>query len=134
MITEEDIRREYVSAFEATQLLNVNDSRVRQILRDNKLPGAFKFADTWLIPIEAIKHYSRQTTGKKPGRTKNTSKIEELKKENEWLRELLKEAKNNSAPEKVKSKVEETEEEKRAKLASLIQDLDYSKVEANNDD
>ena len=66
MITEEDIRREYVSADEATKLLNVNDSRVRQILRAGRLHGAFKFADTWLIPRKAIANYTRMKPGVKP--------------------------------------------------------------------
>ena len=66
MITEEDIRREYVSANEATFLLNVNDSRIRQILRAGRLPGAFKFADTWLIPRLAIEKYKRLKPGVKP--------------------------------------------------------------------
>ena len=65
MITEQDIRREYVSAEEATQLLNVNDSRVRQISRANRFPGAFKFADTWLIPRESVANYTRGKPGKK---------------------------------------------------------------------
>ncbi len=66
MITEEDIRREYVSANDATILLDVNDSRIRQILRAGRLPGAFKFADTWLIPRKSIEGYTR----KKPGAPK----------------------------------------------------------------
>ncbi len=65
MITEKDIRKEYVSAEEATQLLNVNDSRVRQILRAERFPGAFKFADTWLIPRVAVENYTRMKPGKK---------------------------------------------------------------------
>lgn len=60
MITEEDIRREYASVIETTILLDVNDSRVRQILRDGRLPGAFKFADTWLIPRSSIANYPRR--------------------------------------------------------------------------
>ena len=68
MITEEDIRREYVSANDATLLLDVNDSRIRQILRAGRLPGAFKFADTWLIPRKSIDGYTRQKPGVKPKR------------------------------------------------------------------
>ncbi len=67
MITEEDIRREYVSADDATQMLNVNDSRVRQIIRAGRLPGSFKFADTWLIPRDAVAGYQRMKPGKKKG-------------------------------------------------------------------
>lgn len=67
MITEQDIRREYVSAEDATQLLNVNDSRIRQILRAGRFPGAFKFADTWLIPRASVAGYTRGKPGKKKG-------------------------------------------------------------------
>lgn len=66
MITEEDIRKEYVSANDATELLDVNDSRIRQILRAGRLPGAFKFADTWLIPRKSIDGYTRLKPGVKP--------------------------------------------------------------------
>ena len=65
MITEEDIRREYVSANDATALLDVNDSRIRQILRAGRLPGSFKFADTWLIPRTAVEGYRRKKPGAK---------------------------------------------------------------------
>lgn len=65
MISEEDIRREYVSANDATSLLDVNDSRIRQILRAGRLPGSFKFADTWLIPRVAIEGYTRKKRGVK---------------------------------------------------------------------
>ena len=72
MITEKDIRKEYVSAVEATQLLNVNDSRVRQILRAERFPGAFKFADTWLIPRVAVENYTRMKPGKKRKEVNNS--------------------------------------------------------------
>ena len=66
MIAEEDIRKEYVSVEDATNLLNVNDSRIRQILRAGRLPGSFKFADTWLIPRKSVEGYTRQKRGAKP--------------------------------------------------------------------
>ena len=74
MITEEDIRREYVSANDATTLLDVNDSRIRQILRAGRLPGAFKFADTWLIPRKAVDGYTRKKPGAKPKGLVSTEK------------------------------------------------------------
>lgn len=67
MITEQEIRNDYVSGREASQLLNVNESRIRQILSSGRLPGSFKFADTWLIPREAVAGYTRQKPGKKKG-------------------------------------------------------------------
>ncbi len=38
----------------------MNDCRIRQILRAGRLPEAFKFADTWLIPRKAIEGYTRK--------------------------------------------------------------------------
>ena len=65
MITENDIRREYVSNKEATQILDVNESRIRQLINAGRLPGAFKFADTWLIPRSSVENYTRLKPGKK---------------------------------------------------------------------
>lgn len=81
MITEEDVRREYVSANDATVLLDVNDSRIRQILRAGRLPGAFKFADTWLIPRKAIEGYTRQKPGVKPKRFTSSKVLAEKLRE-----------------------------------------------------
>ena len=65
MVTEAEIRRDYVSGKEASHLLSVNESRIRQILGEGRLPGSFKFADTWLIPREAVENYTRLKPGKK---------------------------------------------------------------------
>ncbi len=65
MITEEEIRRDYVSGKEASDLLDVNESRIRQILSESRFPGAFKFADTWLIPRKSVENYTRLKPGKK---------------------------------------------------------------------
>ena len=74
MITEEDIRREYVSVNDATALLDVNDSRIRQILRAGRLSGSFKFADTWLIPRSALERYTRLKPGVKAKKHITTEK------------------------------------------------------------
>ena len=67
MVTEDEIRKDYVSSRETSKMLDVNESRVIQILRADRLPGAFKFADTWLIPRVAVENYTRQKPGKKRG-------------------------------------------------------------------
>ena len=67
MITEKEIRRDYVSVDDASQLLDVNNSRIRQILSLGRFPGSFKFADTWLIPRKAVENYTRLKPGKKKG-------------------------------------------------------------------
>ena len=65
MISENEIRNDYMSSREASQVLDVNESRVIQILRAERFPGAFKFADTWLIPRVAVENYTRMKPGKK---------------------------------------------------------------------
>ena len=115
MITEEEIKMYYVSNKEAAQILDVNESRIRQLLNSDKLPGSFKFADVWLIPRESVECYERRKPGKKPSQGNKNSEIEELKRQNEELRRQLQEAVKNGG-----IKEEETEEKKRAKLMSLI--------------
>lgn len=67
MISEKEIRRDYVSSDEASDILRVNNSRVRQLLSMGRFSGAFKFADTWLIPRVAVENYTRLKPGKKKG-------------------------------------------------------------------
>ena len=66
MVTEEDIKRDYVNANEASQIINVNNSRIRQICIEGKFEGAFKVGDTWLIPRKAVGNYSKRKRGPKP--------------------------------------------------------------------
>ena len=77
MITEENLKREYVTAKEASKILNVNDSRIRQICIEGKFEGAFKLADTWLIPYQAVKNYNRGKKGPKykPSKSESDRKI-----------------------------------------------------------
>ena len=84
MISENDIKRDYATNKEVAELLGVNKTRVNQILTSGKLPGAFKFSDTWLIPRVAVENYRREKPGPK--------KYAEMKRENEELRALLEEA------------------------------------------
>ena len=66
MISEAEIRRDYVSSEDASDMLGVNESRIRQILSMGRFSGAFKFADTWLIPRKAVENYTRLKPGPKP--------------------------------------------------------------------
>ena len=66
MISEENIRREYVTALEAAQLIGVNDSRIRQICIEGKFEGAFKLGETWLIPRKSVLRYMPGRRGPKP--------------------------------------------------------------------
>ncbi len=65
MVTEEEIRRDYVGVEEASHLMKVNTSRVRQFLMMSRFNGAFKFADAWLIPRESVLNFERLKPGRK---------------------------------------------------------------------
>ena len=65
MVTEKEIRRDYVCVEEASHLLNVNSSRIRQFLMMSRFNGAFKFADAWLIPRESVLQFERFRPGRK---------------------------------------------------------------------
>ena len=87
MITEEDLRREYVNAEEAASMINVNKSRIRQICIAGRFKGAFKVGSIWFIPRDSVKGY--EITKLKPGpRTrKRTSQ-----KDREFINQALEEA------------------------------------------
>ncbi len=65
MITEEDFKREYVNAEEAANMIEVNQSRIRQICLAGRFKGAFKVGSIWFIPRTSVKGYS--ATKLKPG-------------------------------------------------------------------
>ena len=66
MLSESEIHTEYVSVCEASEILGVNESRIRQIMREGRFIGAFKFADTWMIPRNSVEGYVRKKPGAKP--------------------------------------------------------------------
>ena len=65
MVTEEDIRKEYVNAHEAAAIIGVNNSRIRQICIEGRFQGAFKVGETWLIPRNTVENYTKKKTGPK---------------------------------------------------------------------
>ena len=65
MVTEEDIKRDYVNANEASQIINVNNSRIRQLCIEGRFQGAFKVGDSWLIPRNIVENYTKKKTGPK---------------------------------------------------------------------
>ena len=67
MITEKDLKEQFYNGPEVARLLDVNNSRVRQICLAGRFAGAFKFGDTWLIPRAAVENYTRLKPGKKKG-------------------------------------------------------------------
>lgn len=65
MNVEEILKQEYVNAIEAAEMLNVNDSRIRQLCIGGKLASAFKIGDTWLIPRTSVLNYKPGKRGPK---------------------------------------------------------------------
>ena len=65
MITEAMLKNEFYCGPEVARLLNVNNSRIRQICLAGRFSGAFKFGDTWLIPRKSVENYTRLKPGKK---------------------------------------------------------------------
>ena len=98
MITKKELEKEFYNGTEVAELLNVTNGRIRQLCLSGRFDGAFKFGTTWLIPRESVENYERG----KPGPRGN----EELRKENERLRELLKEFTNNENIGKIKDSAE----------------------------
>ena len=94
----EEIKNEYVTAPQAAGMLNLTRNRIGRLCIENRFPGAGKIGDIWLIPRESVENYERG----KPGPRGN----EELRKENERLRELLKEFTNNENIGKIKDSAE----------------------------
>ena len=80
----EEIRNKYVTTPQAAEMLKLSKRQIIGLCNRNRFSGAGKIGDIWLIPRESVENYERG----KPGPRGN----EELKKENERLRELLKEA------------------------------------------
>lgn len=66
MNIEEILKQEYVNAIQAAELLNVNNSRIRQLCIDGRLDRAFKIGDTWLIPRSSVLNYKPGKRGPKP--------------------------------------------------------------------
>ena len=87
MITEEDLKREYVNAEEAATIIKVNESRIRQICLAGRFKGAFKIRNIWLIPREAVKGYSKTKLKPGPHTRKRTSQ-----NDREIINNALKEA------------------------------------------
>lgn len=73
MVTEEDIRKEYVNAHEAAAIIGVNNSRIRQICIEGRFQGAFKVGETWLIPRNLVENYTKKKTGPKVRTKKSES-------------------------------------------------------------
>ena len=53
----------YMTSKEAAEYINRTDSLIRKLCKAEKLPGAVKVGNTWLIPEETVKGYKPAPTG-----------------------------------------------------------------------
>lgn len=65
MKSENEIKANYLTVKGAAQLLNLDTSRISALIKADRLPGAFKMSDIWLIPRESVLHYTRKKPGPK---------------------------------------------------------------------
>ena len=87
MITEEDLKREYVNAEEASEIIKVNKSRIRQICLAGRFNGAFKIGNNWLIPRISLAGYTQTKIKPGPRTRKRTSQ-----NDRDFIKSVLKEA------------------------------------------
>ena len=55
IIVLEVIKLEYMTTKEAVKKWNISERRIRQLLQEERIEGAFKIGSTWNIPKDAIK-------------------------------------------------------------------------------
>lgn len=89
MITKEDISKDYAIAHEAAEILNVNDSRIRQLCITGRFSGAFKIGETWFIPREAIKKHQPLKRGVKSKGSSNKVILDKAIKTANNLKEAI---------------------------------------------
>lgn len=56
---------------EAAKILGVTSARIRQILGDGLLPGAFRWGKEWVIPRDSLKEFAK--VPRKIGRPKSVA-------------------------------------------------------------
>ncbi len=66
MITQEEIKRDYVDGPQAASILGVSDARIRQLCLKGRFQGALKTGKAWLIPRKAVQDFQRLPPGVKP--------------------------------------------------------------------
>ncbi len=66
MITQEDIKKDYVTAKQACEMLNISLSRLSRLCLAGRFEGAFKAGGSWLIPRIAVENFKRLAPGVKP--------------------------------------------------------------------
>ena len=75
MILKDELEKNYVTAPEAGEMLNLKKARIGQLCRAGRFEGAIKVGDAWIIPREAVLNHEPLPPGVKPGTQTKKAKL-----------------------------------------------------------
>lgn len=61
-----ELEKKYADVLEASERLDIHPESARRLFREGKIPGAFKFANKWLIERDKLEQFARTYNGR-PG-------------------------------------------------------------------
>ncbi len=67
MLSSEDLRERYADILEISKRLNIHPESTRRLIRQGKIPGAFKFGNKWLVERDNLELFA-QTYYRSPGK------------------------------------------------------------------
>lgn len=82
MITKDELNTNFYSKKRVAQQLGVSIRRVEQLLTQGRFEGAFRFANVWLIPKEAVDNFQRKPQGNFTNHKRKASAKQEV---SQWL-------------------------------------------------
>ena len=85
MITEKELKEDYVDQATAAIMLDVSRSRVNALCREGRFDGAIKAGWAWLIPKTAVETFKRLHPGRpKRGNTDRAVMENAIAESNKW--------------------------------------------------
>ena len=75
MITKETLERDYISAPEAAEMLNLGRNQIGKLCRARRFEGAAQIGNAWIIPRESVLNYKPNKRGVKPGTQSKKAKL-----------------------------------------------------------
>ena len=66
MIHQEEIKRDYIDAKKAGEILKLSPSRISRLCSGGRFKGAFKNGGSWLIPLKSVLEHEPLPPGPKP--------------------------------------------------------------------
>ena len=67
LITKDLLERDYVSAPEAAEMLNLGRNQIGKLCRAGRFEGAAQIGNAWIIPRKSVENYTPGPRGPKPG-------------------------------------------------------------------